>query len=121
MRLELPTPVEATDGVSAVDFPWTSAASALAAVQDAASGLSASLEARTMMRPAIVDWTGTYRDEFDVALQRVTAAAADLVERAPGRARSVVAAAEAANERQRRRNEQAAADDLAARRLLLVR
>ncbi len=121
MQLELPTPVEANDGVIAVGFPWTSAANALAAVQGAAGGLSASLEARAMMRPAIVDWAGAYRDEFDVAYRRLVAAAGDLVERAPGRMGSVVAAAEAANDRQRRRNEQAAADDLADRRLLLAR
>ena len=121
MWSELPTPVEASDGAEAVDFPWTSATSALAAVQDAAGGLSASLEVRTMMHPAITDWAGAYRDEFDLAYRRLVIAAGDLVERAPGRMSSVVAAAEAANDTQRRRNEQAAAGDLADRRLLLAR
>jgi hypothetical protein len=125
--LELPARVRATDGAEVIDFPWASAASAMAAVQHAAGGLSASLEARAMMHPAIVDWRGAYRDEFDLAHRRLVAAAGDLVERAAGRAQSVVAAAEAANDRQRWRNERAAADeragadDLADRRLLLTR
>ena len=107
MALEIPARVDAVPGARVVEFPWASASAVLTAINDTAATLSASLESRSAMDSAITEWHGAYRDEFDKTYTRLTAAASDLVERAPGRAQSVVNAADDANTTQTRANERA--------------
>lgn len=101
----MPTRVEVVPHARAVEFPWAEASSVVAAIGEAAAALSASLESRAAMAGAISEWDGAYRQDFDDAYLRLTAAATDLVERAPLRAQAVVSAAEDANTEQTLENE----------------
>lgn len=107
MTAEMPVRVEAVPGARVVAFPWDAASSVVAAIGDAAAALSASLESRAEMVGAISDWKGAYRQDFDETYLRLTAAATDLVERAPSRALAVVSSAEDANTEQTIENEHA--------------
>jgi uncharacterized protein YukE len=107
MTAEMPARIEAVPHARVVEFPWASATSVGAAIDEAAAALSASLESRAAMAGAINDWQGAYRQDFDETYLRLAAAATDLVERAPSRAQSVVSAADDANTEQTLENERA--------------
>ncbi|MGH9110881.1 MAG: hypothetical protein ACRDZN_01040 [Acidimicrobiales bacterium] len=104
MAAEMPTKVEAVTGAIVVDFPWTAASAAVTALQQASSTLGTQLESRATMLPTIVDWAGTYRDEFDRAYHRLTTTAASLKETLTSLGSSIVSGAEDANQRQRAYN-----------------
>lgn len=104
MAAELPVQVQAVAGATEVDFPWADAATAVTALNDAVSTLGSQLEARATLAPSIVDWVGTYRDEFDQADSRLTTTATGLSETLATRASAIVGGAERANEEQRLRN-----------------
>jgi uncharacterized protein YukE len=91
-----------------VRFPWSPAQTALTALSDARSTLSATLDTRAWDALLATGWEGAYRDEFDDAYARLCAAAGELVERAGARADAVIDAAGDANRDQVRENEHAA-------------
>lgn len=105
MAAEMPARVEAVAGATVADFPWAAAAAAVTALNAAASTLGTQLESRSTMLPTIVDWMGTYRDEFDRAYGRITGTAAGLKETLTTLASSIVSGAEGANQAQRRYNQ----------------
>lgn len=109
MAVEMPARVEAAAGAEVVAFPWAEASSVLAAIADAATTLSSSLESRVAIWESISDWEGTFRQVFNETYLRLAGAAIDLVERAPGRAQSIVNAADDANTDQTGANEAAEA------------
>lgn len=110
MGIEMPGRLEAVSGAEVVEFPWSEASAVLAAVADAATTLSSSLESRATMWESISDWEGTFRQDFDETYLRLTGAATNLVERGPGRAQSIVTAADDVNADQSRLNEAAEED-----------
>jgi uncharacterized protein YukE len=103
----MPARTEAVPHARVVELPWASATSVVAAIDEAATALSASFESRAAMAGTISDWQGAYRQDFDETYQRLAAVATDLVERAPSRAQSVVSAADDANTEQTLENERA--------------
>lgn len=111
MAAEMPAKVEAVAGATVVDFPWADAAAAVTALNTAASTLGAQLDSRTTMLPTIVDWEGTYRDDFDRAYGRITGTASGLKETLVTLASSIVSGAEGANQAQRRYNQAALEPD----------
>lgn len=100
MAAEMPAKVEPVDGADVVDFPWAAARTAVSALNAAASALDSQLDARVTMAPTIVDWTGTYRIEFDAAYTRIATAAVGLKETVTRMAFWVVSGADAANDQQ---------------------
>lgn len=104
MAAELPVRVQPVTGATVVDFPWSDAATAVAALNDAGSTLGSQLEARVTLLPSIVDWVGAFRDEFDGADGRLTTTAAGLKETLASLASSIVTGAENANQQQRNYN-----------------
>ncbi|MGH9192880.1 MAG: hypothetical protein ACRDZ0_10485 [Acidimicrobiales bacterium] len=111
MAAEMPARVEAVAGATVADFPWADAAAAVTALNTAASTVGTQLDSRSTMLPAIVDWVGTYRDEFDRAYGRITATAAGLKETLATLASSIVSGAEGANQAQRTYNQTALEPD----------
>jgi uncharacterized protein YukE len=111
MAAEMPARVEAVPGATVVDFPWADAAAAVTALTTAASTLGTQLDSRATMLPTIVDWKGTYRDEFDRAYGRITATATGLKEALATLASSIVSGAEGANQAQRSYNQAALEPD----------
>jgi hypothetical protein len=105
---EMPRRVWPAAGARTVPFPWSPAQTVLAALTDARSTLSATLDTRAWDALLATGWEGAYRDEFDDAYARLCAAAGDLVERAAARADAVTDAAGDANRDQVRENEHAA-------------
>lgn len=105
MAAEMPAKVEPVDGADEVDFPWTQATTAVTALNQAASTLGTQLETRTEMTPTLVDWTGTFRDQFDAAATRITTTASGLKETLTRVAFWIVGGAEAANQQQRTNND----------------
>lgn len=110
MAAEMPVRVESADGAEVVDFPWTAATDAVAALNAAASTLDTQLDTRVGMVPSLADWTGTYRTEFDDAEARITGVAADVKETLTRVAHWIVGGAEAANHQQTTNNADADAD-----------
>jgi uncharacterized protein YukE len=108
MAAEMPVQVQAVEGAVVVDFPWAAASSAVATLNAAVAALGPQLDARGSMRPALVDWQGAYRDEFDAGLARITSTAHDTKEAMARMASSIVSGAESANEEQRTNNARAA-------------
>jgi hypothetical protein len=104
MGAEMPAQVQPVAGATRVDFPWAEATTAVAALNEAVSTLGSQLEARATLAPSIVDWLGTYRDEFDRADGRLTTTATGLRETLAATASWIVGGAESANAEQRRRN-----------------
>jgi hypothetical protein len=104
MASELPARVEAIEGARVVEFPWAAAGTALAALDAAASTLESQLGARPGMVDTLVDWVGSYRDEFDGAHQRITSTASGLKGTLATLASSIVTGAESANQEQRQTN-----------------
>jgi uncharacterized protein YukE len=111
MAAEMPARVEAVAGATVADFPWADAAAAVTALNTAASTVGTQLDSRSTMLPAIVDWVGTYRDEFDRAYGRITGTAAGLKETLATLASSIVSGAEGANQAQRTYNQAALESD----------
>jgi uncharacterized protein YukE len=107
MASEMPARVEAVAGAVVVDFPWESATAAVAALDRAAATLDSQLAARPGMVGTLDDWVGTYRDEFDDALGRITSTASGLKETLATLASSIVAGGENANQAQREYNHRA--------------
>ena len=97
---EMPTPVAAVPGATVVSFPWGDASAAVAALERAAATLGSQLDTRGTMLPTIADWAGTYRDDFDGALGRISGVAAGVRETLTLLASSIVFGAENANEQQ---------------------
>lgn len=114
MSAEMPLPRWAVAGAESVDFPWLQAYAVVAALNDVSATLASQIEARRVMVETIVDWEGSYRDEFDQAHERLTAHAAGMIETAASQASSLVDAAEDANSQQATLND--AAMDRAAER-----
>jgi hypothetical protein len=110
---DMPAPVVAEPGADIVPFPWAEATSAMAALHAAAATLRGQLDARSLLLPTIVDWEGSYRDDFDTAHTRLTTTAAGLAETLASRAGSIVSAAESAAAQQAANNT-AAAEERAA-------
>jgi hypothetical protein len=108
MLVEIPGRVQPAAGARAVPFPWSPAGTVLAALADARSALSLTLDTRAWNAFLVTCWEGAFRDEFDEAYARVCAATGDLVERARSRAEAVVDAADDANRAQRLENDRAA-------------
>ncbi len=104
MAAEMPTKVEPVDGAVAVDFPWGSATAAVGALNAVSATLGSQLEARATMTPTIVDWTGTFRTEFDSTHTRLTTTASGLKETLTRMAFWIVSGADAANDQQRSNN-----------------
>jgi uncharacterized protein YukE len=111
MAAEMPARVEAVAGAAVADFPWADAAAAVTALNTAASTLGSQLDSRSTMLPTIVDWAGTYRNEFDRAYGRITGTAAGLKETLATLASAIVSGAEGANHAQRRYNQAALEPD----------
>jgi uncharacterized protein YukE len=111
MAAEMPARVEAVAGATVADFPWADAAAAVTALNTAASTVGTQLDSRSTMLPAIVDWVGTYRDEFDRAYGRITGTASGLKETLATLASSIVSGAEGANQAQRTYNQTALEPD----------
>jgi uncharacterized protein YukE len=111
MAAEMPTKVEAVAGATVADFPWSAAAAAVTALNAASSTLGTQLESRATMLPTLVDWVGTYRDEFDSANGRITGTASGLKETLATLASSIVSGAEDANQAQRTYNQAALEPD----------
>jgi uncharacterized protein YukE len=111
MAAEMPARVEAVAGATVADFSWADAAAAVTALNTAASTVGTQLDSRSTMLPAIVDWVGTYRDEFDRAYGRITGTAAGLKETLATLASSIVSGAEGANQAQRTYNQTALEPD----------
>jgi uncharacterized protein YukE len=111
MAAEMPAKVEAVAGATVADFPWADAAAAVTALSTAARNLGTQLDSRSTMLPTIVDWVGTYRDEFDRAYGRITGTASGLKETLVTLASSIVSGAEGANQAQRTYNQAALEPD----------
>jgi uncharacterized protein YukE len=111
MAAEMPAKVEAVAGATVADFPWAAAAAAVTALNAAASTLGTQLETRASMLPTLVDWEGTYRDEFDGANARITSTASGLKETLASVASSIVSGAELANQAQQGYNQAALEPD----------
>lgn len=111
MAAEMPAKVEAVAGATVADFPWTAAAAAVTALNTAASSLGTQLDSRATMLPAIADWEGAYRAEFDGAYGRIAATASGLRETLTTLASSIVSGADEANQAQRRYNQAALEPD----------
>jgi hypothetical protein len=110
--MDMPAPVEPAPGAEVVEFPWDAAASAVGALHEAAATLRGQLDSRAALLPTIVDWEGSYRDDFDAAYTRLTATASGLAETLASRAGSVISAAETAAAQQMANN--TAAEEAAA-------
>jgi hypothetical protein len=100
----LPQPVVPVDGADAVDFPWGAAAAAVAALEAAKSRLDSQLQLRAEMRPALTEWEGAFRDDYDAGSSRLTAVAAELSRILATRISSIVSGAEDANAQQHNNN-----------------
>jgi len=105
---EMPRRVWPAPAARTVCFPWSQAVAVIAALTDARSTLSVTLDSRAWNALLVTAWEGAYRDEFDEAYARLCAAAGDLLERAGPRADAVVDAATDANREQRRENDRTA-------------
>ena len=97
---EIPTRLAAVPGATVVQFPWGDAAATVSALERAAATLGSQLDIRATMLPSIADWAGTYRDEFDGALGRISGVASGVRETLTLLASSIVFGAENANEQQ---------------------
>ena len=111
MAAEMPAKVEAVARATVADFPWAAAAAAVTALNAASSTLGTQLETRATMLPTLVDWVGTYRDEFDGANGRITGTASGVKETLATLASSIVSGAEDANQAQRTYNQAALEPD----------
>lgn len=100
MTAEIPEQVAPAPGAASVCFPWTHASNVVAALNAVQTTLTSQLEARPLMTATLTDWTGAYRDDFDLVLGRLTTTASGLVETVALRAGAVVTAAEDANDDQ---------------------
>jgi hypothetical protein len=107
MAAEMPVRVQPVAGAVVVDFPWSEASTAVTALNDAVTALGTQLEARATLAPTIVDWAGTYRNEFNGADNRLTTTATGLRETLAAVASWIVGGAESANQAQRDRNTEA--------------
>lgn len=96
----MPEPVEAAVGAEQVDFPWFRATEAVGALNAAASTLTGQVEARERLHDVLTEWTGGYRDEFDLAYDDVMTEGTSLQEALLLRAGAIADAAIAANELQ---------------------
>ncbi|MGH9210055.1 MAG: hypothetical protein ACRD2C_05165 [Acidimicrobiales bacterium] len=104
MAAEMPARVDPAENAAEVDFPWGAATTAVAALNAAGSTLASQLGARPPMVDTLVDWEGTYRQDFDVANHRITTTASGLREELARKASAIASAAEDANEEQRQNN-----------------
>jgi uncharacterized protein YukE len=107
MAIELPARLAAVAPAAVVTFPWDQATAAVAALNDAVAALATHRETRTGMEPGLVEWHGSFRDDFDGAYADVRDHASDLEDELTRRANAIVGAAEDANDAQRRLNQQA--------------
>jgi uncharacterized protein YukE len=104
MAAEMPARVAAIPGARVVDFPWADATAAVAALNDASATLGTQLETRVGMIATIVDWEGTYRDEFDATYSRLKTSGEGLKTTLANLASAIVGGAEDANQEQRTAN-----------------
>lgn len=100
IRAEMPAPVEPVPGADVVNFPWDEAATAVAVLHDAAATLRAQLDDRSLLLPSIVDWEGSYRDDFDVTYQGLILVTTGLAASLTSRASGIVSVAESAKAKQ---------------------
>ena len=107
MTAEMPEQVAPAPGAASVCFPWTHATNVVAALNAVQATLTTQLDARPLMTATLTDWTGAYRDDFDLVLGRLMTTASHLVEAVVLRAGSVVTAAEDANDDQLAANRRA--------------
>jgi uncharacterized protein YukE len=105
MASELPPRVEPIPGADVAVFPWGEAATALTAIDHAVATLGTQLESRSSMLPAIGDWAGAFREEFDRTYSQLTATAGGLKETLANLASSIVRGAETANAAQLIKNQ----------------
>lgn len=104
MAAEMPERVAAAAGATVVSFPWLAAGEAVSALNAAAAVLSAHGEARVAMEPALAEWAGSYRHDFDLAYSDVMTALGGVQEALALRAGAIVDAALGANDAQIVRN-----------------
>lgn len=107
MAAEMPARVEAVEGAVVVDFPWSAATSAVAALNAASSKLGDQFDARSGMLDTLDDWEGTYREEFDSTYGRLWQVGTGLKGTLTSLASSIVTGAEDANQEQRDNNARA--------------
>lgn len=100
MSAELPARVQPDPDAQVADFPWGPAGTAISAINDAVSTLTTQLEQRATLLPTIVDWSGSFRDEFDTAYAQVTGTGSGVKETLQTLASSIVSGAEEANSAQ---------------------
>jgi hypothetical protein len=105
MATELPERVEPVDGAHEVDFPWSDARTAVAALDTAADKLHDQLGQRPDMRGTLHEWEGTYRNEFDDTDDRLMAYGSAAKDNLRVYAGAIARGAESANAEQRRMNE----------------
>jgi hypothetical protein len=107
MAAEMPARVQPVEGAEIVNFPWDAALDAVAAFNAAEATLGDQLGGRPAMVDTIVDWVGTYRDEFNSAYSRITGTGTGLKESLAVQASQIVGWAENANQAQRTNNDRA--------------
>lgn len=105
MTAEMPARVQPVDGAEVVSFPWGEATNAVAAFNAAAATLGEQLGGRPAMVDTLVDWVGTYRDEFNAAYSRITSTGSGLRESLTRQAWQIVNWADDANQAQRANND----------------
>jgi hypothetical protein len=106
MATEMPERVEPVDGAEEVDFPWSDARTAIAALDAAADKIHDQLGHRPDMRDTLDEWEGTYRNEFDDTDARLMDHGSAAKDNLRVYAGTIVRGAESANAEQRRINEQ---------------
>jgi hypothetical protein len=106
MATEMPERVEPVDGADEVDFPWSDARTAVAALDAAADKLHDQLGHRPDMRGTLDEWEGTYRNEFDDTDDRLMAYGSAAKDSLRVYAGAIAQGAEHANAQQHRLNEQ---------------
>lgn len=105
---EMPQPVAAGPGAVVVEFPWSQAILAVAALDIAASELSSHAGERADMNGRLSAWEGRYRDEFDEVHGDLEGRSSELVEALRGLAGAIVGGAEDAVNAQMAENTRAA-------------
>lgn len=104
MATEMPARVEPENGAEEVDFPWSDARTAVAALDAAADKLHDQLGRRPDMRGTLDEWEGTYRNEFDDTDDRLMAYGSAAKDSLRVHASAIARGAESANAEQRRIN-----------------
>lgn len=107
MATVLPARVQPVAGALIVNYPWGSAESVAAALDALIAGFTTHADSLPTLVGLLVDWQGSFRDDFDTTLESLTTDAGLLLENCQTDAGNVVTAAEYANDDQRDANTRA--------------